>query len=226
MDSKPPVQASTTRAGDAPAERARLAVSAIFFLCGILTGGWVPHIPLVKEPLGVGTGVFGWLLLALAAGGVTAMPVTGALINRFGSAALCRISGILMCPASRCRSTPRAPDARGGAFRVRGRARRPRRRHERSRRRGRAAPEARRDVVVPRLVQRWSRGRCRPRRACGRRRRGDRPRGPDRRGIPRPPRRLASSFSRPRSIAACRIRTSPGRPPRPSASAPSRSSRS
>jgi MFS family permease len=99
MDSKPPVQASTTRAGDAPAERARLAVSAIFFLCGILTGGWVPHIPLAKEALGVGTGVFGWILLAMAAGGVTAMPVAGALINRFGSATLCRACGILMCPA-------------------------------------------------------------------------------------------------------------------------------
>ena len=99
MDSKPPVQASTTRAGDAPAERARLAVSAIFFLCGILTGGWVPHIPLAKEALGVGTGLFGWILLAMAAGGVTAMPVAGARIHRFGSATLCRACGILMCLA-------------------------------------------------------------------------------------------------------------------------------
>jgi MFS family permease len=81
----------------ASARRARLAVVLVFLTHGLLTGGWVPHIPLVKERLGVGTGVFGWLLLALAAGGVAAMPLTGALINRFGSAALCRMSGLLMC---------------------------------------------------------------------------------------------------------------------------------
>lgn len=84
---------------EASGGRARLAVVLVFLTHGLLTGGWVPHIPLVKERLGVGTGVFGWLLLALAAGGVAAMPLTGALINRFGSAALCRMSGLLMCLA-------------------------------------------------------------------------------------------------------------------------------
>ena len=81
----------------AVAGRARLAVVLIFLMHGLLAGGWVPHIPLVQERLGLGTGALGWLLLALAAGGVAAMPLAGALINRFGSAALCRTSGLLMC---------------------------------------------------------------------------------------------------------------------------------
>ena len=81
----------------AAAERARLAAVLIFLMHGLLAGGWVPHIPLVQERLGLGTGALGWLLLALAAGGVAAMPLAGALINRFGSAALCRTSGLLMC---------------------------------------------------------------------------------------------------------------------------------
>jgi MFS family permease len=64
---------------------------------GVLTGGWVPHIPLAKEGLGVGTGVFGWILLAMAAGGVAAMPIAGAFINRTGSAPVIRAAGLLFC---------------------------------------------------------------------------------------------------------------------------------
>jgi MFS family permease len=84
---------------DTETEHARLAVAMIFLMHGVLIGGWVPHIPLAKEELGVGTGVFGWLLLALAAGGVLAMPVAGVLIHRFGSATVCRFSGLAMCVA-------------------------------------------------------------------------------------------------------------------------------
>ena len=71
-------------------ERARQAIAIIFFTHGLLVGGWAPHIPLAKERLAVGTGLFGWILLAMAAGGVAAMPVAGALIHRYGSARLCR----------------------------------------------------------------------------------------------------------------------------------------
>jgi MFS family permease len=42
----------------------------------------------------VGEGVFGLALLAFAAGAVVAMPLAGALINRFGSALLTRVTGI------------------------------------------------------------------------------------------------------------------------------------
>jgi MFS family permease len=86
----------TAPASARSADRARIAVAAIFLMHGILTGGWVPHIPLAKEALGVGIGVFGWILLAMAAGGIVAMPIAGALVNRFGSAALCRACGLMM----------------------------------------------------------------------------------------------------------------------------------
>jgi MFS family permease len=87
--------AETTAA--AGARRAGRAVGAIFVAHGLLTGGWAPHIPLAKERLGAGTGLFGWILLAMAAGAVAAMPTAGALIHRYGSARLCRASGILLC---------------------------------------------------------------------------------------------------------------------------------
>ena len=79
------------------AERGRVAVAMIFCVFGVLTGGWAPHIPLAKERLDVGTGLFGWILLAMAAGGVLAMPVAGALIHRFGSARACRLAAPALC---------------------------------------------------------------------------------------------------------------------------------
>lgn len=77
--------------------QARWAVASTFLLHGILVGAWVPHIPLAKERLDVGPGVFGLALLAFAGGAVCAMPVAGALINRFGSAALSAVTGLLFC---------------------------------------------------------------------------------------------------------------------------------
>lgn len=77
--------------------QARWAVGATFLLHGILIGSWVPHIPLAKERLDVGPGVFGLALLAIAAGAVFAMPTAGVLINRFGSARLTLVTGVMFC---------------------------------------------------------------------------------------------------------------------------------
>ena len=77
--------------------QARWAVAATFLLHGILIGAWVPHIPLAKERLEVGPGVFGLALLAFAGGAVCAMPAAGVLINRFGSAVLTAITGLVFC---------------------------------------------------------------------------------------------------------------------------------
>ena len=79
--------------------QARWAVTTAFFLHGLLIGAWVPHIPLAKERLDVGPAVFGLALLAIAGGAVCGMPVTGALINRFGSARVTAVTGILFCLA-------------------------------------------------------------------------------------------------------------------------------
>lgn len=76
---------------------ARWAVTTAFFLHGLLIGAWVPHIPLAKERLDVGPAMFGLALLAIAGGAVIGMPVTGALINRFGSARMTAATGMLFC---------------------------------------------------------------------------------------------------------------------------------
>ncbi len=74
---------------------ARWATFAIFFLHGILVGSWTPHVPLAKDRLGVGPGVLGLALLAIAGGAVLAMPLAGALINRYGSARMIVFTGLI-----------------------------------------------------------------------------------------------------------------------------------
>jgi MFS family permease len=79
--------------------RAYWATFTIFLVHGIMVGSWVPHIPLAKERLAVGPGIFGLALLAFAGGAVVAMPLAGALINRFGSARTTVVAGALFCLA-------------------------------------------------------------------------------------------------------------------------------
>jgi MFS family permease len=77
--------------------RARWAVAAVFFVNGAVFGSWAPHIPLVQERLGLGPGVLGAALLAMAVGALAAMPLAGALIGRVGSAAVTRVTTLLLC---------------------------------------------------------------------------------------------------------------------------------
>src|SRR6185503_18653850 len=79
--------------------QARWATFTLFLLHGVMVGSWVPHIPLAKERLDVGPAVFGLALLAIAAGAVTAMPLTGAIINRYGSSRVALVAGVLFCLA-------------------------------------------------------------------------------------------------------------------------------
>lgn len=77
--------------------RARGAIAATFLVYGMIIGAWVPHIPLAKDRLAVGNGIFGMALLAIAIGGIIAMPVAAGLISRFGSARVTAVGGIIMC---------------------------------------------------------------------------------------------------------------------------------
>src|SRR5215216_3964352 len=77
--------------------KARWAIALTFLVHGFVVGSWVPHIPLAKDRLDVGTGIFGVALLAIALGAIIAMPLSGALINRYGSARITTVTGIAMC---------------------------------------------------------------------------------------------------------------------------------
>ncbi len=88
--------------------KARGAVAITFLVHGLIVGSWIPHIPLAKDRLGVGTGIFGLALLAIAIGAIVAMPLSGSLINRFGSARVTTVTGIPLCLAFIL--PPMAPD--------------------------------------------------------------------------------------------------------------------
>jgi len=78
-------------------QRAGQATAAYFFVVGIIIGAWASEIPSVKEQLGEGTGLFGAALLSIAGGAIVAMPLAGALINRFGSRPIMGVAGLACC---------------------------------------------------------------------------------------------------------------------------------
>ena len=78
-------------------KQARLAVLSMFFINGTVLASWVANIPLVKERLGLSESTLGLTLLAMAAGAILAMPLTGYLIPRYGSRRMTRITGIMFC---------------------------------------------------------------------------------------------------------------------------------
>ncbi|MBD8870092.1 MFS transporter [Nocardioides donggukensis] len=65
---------------------ARTAVAVVFVVNGFAFASWVSRIPAARERLGLGNGELGLLLLALSVGSLVALPLTGALVRRFGAA--------------------------------------------------------------------------------------------------------------------------------------------
>jgi predicted MFS family arabinose efflux permease len=68
-----------------PPTAARYSISAVFFVFGALVGAWIPHIPDVKHALNIPNTILGFALLASGCGALCVMPVTGAIVHRFGS---------------------------------------------------------------------------------------------------------------------------------------------
>ncbi len=73
------------------------AVAFVFFANGFVFANWVVRIPSVKAELGIGEGALGLALLFMAIGGITAMPIGGALVARIGSARVSIVVGLAYC---------------------------------------------------------------------------------------------------------------------------------
>jgi MFS family permease len=65
--------------------RARVTTSAVFALHAVVFGSWTPHIPLVKDRIGLNDGTLGLALLGGPIGSVIAMVAIGTFIARWGS---------------------------------------------------------------------------------------------------------------------------------------------
>ncbi|MCB1884107.1 MAG: MFS transporter [Geminicoccaceae bacterium] len=70
--------------------RAHGATRLAFLLVGTVWGSWAPHIALVQARLGLSPGVLGLVLLTVALGTLSTMPVIGGLITRSGSGPVVR----------------------------------------------------------------------------------------------------------------------------------------
>lgn len=64
---------------------ARIATNTLFFLCGISFASWASRIPDVKEFLQLSDAALGSVLFAMPIGSLTALPVSGIIIEKFGS---------------------------------------------------------------------------------------------------------------------------------------------
>jgi MFS family permease len=82
------------------ARRARGAVTAIFFLNGLLFGAWAARIPAVRDRLALSDGELGLALSFLPIGAIIAMPLAGALAARTGSRRATRLAFTLACVAT------------------------------------------------------------------------------------------------------------------------------
>ncbi len=65
--------------------RARAATATVFVLHAVVFGSWTPHVPLVKERIGLNDGTLGLALLGAPVGSVLAMLAIGSVIARWGS---------------------------------------------------------------------------------------------------------------------------------------------
>ena len=65
--------------------RARVAIAVFFFVSGFGFATWASRIPLIQHRLGLNEAQLGAVLLALPAGLMLTLPVTGLLLQRFSS---------------------------------------------------------------------------------------------------------------------------------------------
>ena len=74
------------------AARARVAVTTVFGLNGLIMATWISRIPAIRDDLGLSSSSIGLILLAMSGGAVLALPLTGAVVIRLGAAGTVRVA--------------------------------------------------------------------------------------------------------------------------------------
>ena len=82
----------------ADARRAAVATCVVFAANGLLYASWATRIPDVRDRLAVGPAVLGFALLALAAGSLVSMPLTGWACRTWGSRAITLLCALVASP--------------------------------------------------------------------------------------------------------------------------------
>lgn len=74
------------RPPDQVVQRASTAVYVVFTLSGFGFASWASRIPQVRDALGLSPRQLGLVLLSIAVGSVTSMPLSGVIVSRLGTA--------------------------------------------------------------------------------------------------------------------------------------------
>ena len=80
------------------AKLARNSLRVCFLLLGIVSMGWVPRIPEIKDLVGLSNGAFGFILLGATFGSITGAQLAGRLMHTFGSQKVIFV-GVVIMPA-------------------------------------------------------------------------------------------------------------------------------
>ncbi|WP_158550039.1 MFS transporter [Runella aurantiaca] len=75
----------------------RISVSLIFFICGFIYTNWSTRLPSIQTLFSLNNSTLGLMLLCVAVGSLTSMPLTGWLIARRGSKFATTLSLLLFC---------------------------------------------------------------------------------------------------------------------------------
>jgi len=74
----------------------RAVVSALFFLAGLCFSSWASRIPTIQQEMGLSEAGLGAVLLALPAGLMLSLPISGWLVARLGSRSIVIASALLL----------------------------------------------------------------------------------------------------------------------------------
>jgi len=80
------------------AKLARNSLWACFLLLGMVSMGWVPRIPEIKDAIGLSNGAFGFVLIGSTFGSITGAQLAGRMIHTFGSQKTIFV-GVFIMPA-------------------------------------------------------------------------------------------------------------------------------
>ncbi|MFD4635303.1 MFS transporter [Streptomyces sp. NPDC058284] len=87
---------AASRPIDHDLRRLRIALTVFFALDGFVFAGWVVRIPAIKQQTGASAGELGLALLAVSAGAVVTMTLTGHLCRRYGSIPMTVACGVAL----------------------------------------------------------------------------------------------------------------------------------
>ncbi len=79
--------------------RARIAVSTLFLVHGMVVGNWLARIPAVQQKLNLSDAALGFSLLGAGAGALLAMPLAARWANSLDTKLLARVFALCFCAA-------------------------------------------------------------------------------------------------------------------------------